>query len=290
MKRSLLSLSLIAALLCSGPVLLAQEASFATSAVSQFAPDPAQHVRSVAQALRSNDLATVARAALPPDKYAALRAAYELKQAEPISDSERVEFAEKVGKLTAPDAIDVLMAEIEPKLVEARPKAVGAVLLGLGALQMALASEDNDLSVEQRASLQAMLPGLQSWANSTDFLNSDLMRQSLSLIAAAARSTGIDSLEALRQLSFDNALNKAGTMLAAGKQAAALYGLNIDAIVDSLQVDVLSVDGATARVRSTVTLFNASVSTEQDLVLINGQWYDKALSDSNWKSSRKEKS
>ena len=35
------------------------------------------------------------------------------------------------------------------------------------------------------------------------------------------------------------------------------------------------IDGSTARVRTTVTVFNAPIATEHDLVLLEGRWYGK---------------
>src|SRR5699024_1173074 len=99
-------------------------------------PDPAQQVRETARLLRGNDLAGLVRALVPPAQLQVLRGAYEVKRNEPTTPEDRAEFAEKFGKLTAPDAVDKLMAEIEPKLIEARPQAPGAIMMGLGALQV----------------------------------------------------------------------------------------------------------------------------------------------------------
>ena len=167
------------------------------------------------------------------------------------------------------------MLEIEPKLIEARPKAAGALLIGMGALQVALASDDSELTAEQRAALQNALPGIQKWAAETDFLSSLSMRQALSLLADAARNTGVRSIDELKMLSFEQMLAKAGSLLVASKQALYIYGLDINAIADSLQVQVLTQDSQTARVRTTITLFDAPISSEMDLVLLEGRWYSK---------------
>ena len=45
--------------------------------------------------------------------------------------------------------------------------------------------------------------------------------------------------------------------------------------VASTQVEVLEIVGATARVRTTVTVFDAPLSKEIELVLIDGRWYGK---------------
>lgn len=239
------------------------------------APDPAQEVLGLARMLRSNDLVGLAQAAIPSDAYEELRRGYESHRDEPISESDRAEFAEKLAKLSAPDAVDRLMTEIEPQLLEARPKAPSAILMGLGAAQLALLSDESKLSDEQRESLQRALPGFQDWVTSTDFLSSTAMREALTLVTDAVRRTGIEDIGQLQSMSFEQALAQAESVLAASKQALLIYGLDVDAIADSMQVQVLDNDGTTARVRTTVTVFDAPIFIDHDLVLVDGHWYGK---------------
>lgn len=152
-------------------------------------------------------------------------------------------------------------------------------MMGIGAAQMALASPDAELTEEQRATLRAALPGIQEWVITTDFLSSDTARQALTLIADAARATGVSNLDQLKMLSFEEVLAKAGNLLAASKRAVRLYGLDIDAILASTQVEVLEIAGTTARVRTTVGAFDAPLSKEIELVLIDGRWYGKDATD-----------
>lgn len=277
MKSSRLSMSLLFVGLISAvnPVFAQERVSSVSRSVSQSVPDPAVQIRELARVLRANDLAGLVRAAVPPSHYQLMRQSYEINRLKPITPAERSKFSEGIAKLTDANAVDKFMLEIEPKLIEARPKAAGALLIGMGALQVALASDDSELTAEQRAALQSALPGIQKWAAETDFLSSLSMRQALSLLADAARNTGVRSIDELKMLSFEQALAKAGTLLAASKQALYIYGLDINAIADSLQVEVLTQDSQTARVRTTITLFEAPISSEMDLVLLEGRWYSK---------------
>lgn len=277
MKRNLLSLSLLLASLCGGALpLMAQASPVASHAATSIGvPDPATQIRTLASMLRASDLNGLVRGMLPPDKFQELRLAYDRGRAEAITDEDRTEFAQGVAKLTGADAVDTLMAEIEPKLAEARPQAEGAILVGLGALQMAIAKPDSELTDEQREALRSALPGVQRWATTTDFLSSQAVRQALTLLTDAARRTGITSLDQLKMMSFEQTLDQAGNLLTAAKQALRIYGLDVDAITDSLRVEVLAIEGQTARVRTTVTLFDAPVSKEIELVLVDGRWYGK---------------
>lgn len=276
MKAKALTLALLAAGLI-GPVALVATTygPFSAAHAAVTAPDPAIQIKEMARLFRAGDVVGLAYAAIPPAHLEELKVAWELHRLAPIPEDDRAEFAEKFARFTAPDAVEVLMAEIEPKLAEVRPQAPGALMMGLGAMQMAATSPESELTEEQRTALVLAMPKIQAWANSTDFLSSDTMRDALTLVTDAARRTGIRDLEELRALSLEGVLQRAGTVFAAAKDAVSLYGIDLDTIADSLQVEVIEIDGDTARVRTTVTVFDAPLSSEHDLVLVDGRWYGK---------------
>jgi hypothetical protein len=277
MKAKLMSLAfVIAGVIGAGSPLMAQErAQVAASATKSAAREPARQHLARPRLFRQGDLAALAQAAVPPSKWTQIQLAYELQRLEPVSEADRAEFAEKLAKVTAPDAVDLLMAEIEPKLIEARPQVPGALLMGFGAMQMAVASPDSELTDEQRAALESALPGIQGWATSTDFLSSSTLRDALTLLTDAARRSGITSIDQLKAMPLEDVLDRASTVLVAAKDAVRLYGIDLDAVADSLRVEVLKIDGSTARVRTTVTVFEVPVWTDHDLVLVEGRWYGK---------------
>lgn len=123
--------------------------------------------------------------------------------------------------------------------------------------------------------LKRALPGIEAWVIETDFFSVDTLRQALTLVADAARRTGISDLDQIRMLSFEQLLAHGGRMLGAGKQAVKLYGIDLDAIVSTARMEVLEVEGDEARVRTTVTVFDAPLHFEQSLVLVEGRWYTK---------------
>ncbi len=119
------------------------------------------------------------------------------------------------------------MAEIEPKLRERAVQSEGMILLGLGAMNMAITSPDSDLTEDQREMLKRALPGIEAWIIETDFFSADTLREALTFVADAARRTGISELDQLKMLSFEQLLGHGGRMLAAGKQAVKLYGIDV---------------------------------------------------------------
>lgn len=288
MKARLLTLAIVATgIVVGGSPIHAQDASGLAPAVTATSttlaaaasgiavPDPAAQIEELARLFRAGDLAALAQASIPPSQWQQIRAAWELERREPITDAERVRFAEKLARISAPDAVEQIMAEVEPKLDEARPQVPGALLMGFGAMHMAIASPDSDLTDAQRTALEAALPGIQRWAGATDFLDAATLRDALTLLVDAVRRSGIQNLDQLRALSLDELLRRGGGVLAAAKDAVQLYGVDVDAIADSVRVEVLENDGETARVRTTVTVFGAPVFGEHDLVLVDGRWYGK---------------
>lgn len=280
MRSTMLTLSLLA---CLGlaPQTLPAQTSTTLAMSSVVAADPSQQLQELVRQFRSNDLAGLVRGSLPPEHYQQLLDTYELARQKPISDTQRAEFAEGVQKLIAPDAVDRLMAEIEPRIRARAAQSEGMILMGLGALNMALASPDSNLTGEQRTMLKRALPGIEAWIIHTDFFSVGTLREALTLLADAARRTGISELDQLRMLSLDQVLAHGNRMLAASKQAVKLYGIDLDAIAASARMEVLEINGDQARVRTTVTVFDAPLHAEQDLVLVSGRWYTKQARDWN---------
>lgn len=277
MKTKLLCLALLAAGLI-GPVATVSAQEIAASparAASVVAPDPALEIKHLAQLFRAGDLASLAQALTPRSKWEAARLAFEKRRNKPTSEAERAHFAEKMREITAPDAVDQIMAKLEPEMAKARPQMAGMLLMGFGAAQLAINSTETDLTDAQREALRSAMPGLQRWAGTTDFLSTASMRRSLTLLTDAARRSGITDIDQLKALPLEGVLERASPVLAAAKEAARGYGLDLDAVADSLKVEVLERGHDTARVRTTVMLFGAPIWAEHDLVLVEGHWYGK---------------
>jgi len=277
MKAKLLSLTLLAAGIMGG---LSPIPSEARPAVVQAdtrlkIADPARQIEDLARLFRASDVVGLSQAVVPASKWEEMTLLYELKQLEKVDDEDRAEFAEKLARFTGPDAVDTLMAGFEPELEKARPQAPGALMMGFGAMHIAITSPDSKLSEEQRVALQEAMPGIQKWASATDFLNSDTLRRALTLLTNAARSAGISDLDQLKAMPLEAVLERARPILVAAKQALKLYGIDLDQVADSLNVEVLVIEGETARVRTTITLFDAPLWHEHDLVLVEGRWYPK---------------
>ncbi|MCK7593736.1 hypothetical protein [Pseudomarimonas salicorniae] len=286
MKIRVLAASLLVAASASAPLqAFAAETPAARATQAAYSvPDPAAQLGETVRQFRRGDVTALAQSLVPPSRWEELRIAYEYQRQKPISEHDREEFAEKLAELTGPGAIDRIMDDISPKMAEARAQWPGAQLMAFGAMSMAVESPDSDLTESQREALRSAIPGVQSWISATNFLDEATLRQALELLAEGVRKTGVTDLEQIRNMPIEALLDRGRSVLAAGKQAARLYGLDLDAIADSFQVEVLEIDGETARVRSSVRLFGAPVWADHDLVLVDGRWYGKEIA-KHWKHS-----
>ena len=276
MKAKFLSLTLLAAGITGGLSSIPVEARSASAQTSAAkVADPVRQIEDLARLFRASDVVGLSQAVVPASKWEELTLLYELKQLENVDPEDRAEFAENLARITGPDAVETLMETFEPELEKARPQAPGALMMGFGAMHMAITSPESTLSDEQRAALQQAFPAIQQWASTTDFLSSDTLRRALTLLTNAARSAGISDLDQLKAMPLEAVLGRARPILVAAKQAVKLYGIDLDQVANSLNVEVLAIAGETARVRTTITLFNAPVWHEHDLVLVEGRWYPK---------------
>jgi hypothetical protein len=256
----------------------AQREDAATPAVqsTQTTTSAASAVAAQVSAFRANDLKALLEAALPPAQLDRFRAEWEAERQQPLSEEERLEFAASWGKLTAPDGVDRIMAEVEPQLAQLKPQLAGLIAMGQGIATMAIA-QSTELTEAQKAQATQFMNGLGAWASTTDFSDPTLLRQALTALAGGLRATGIQSLEEVHALSFDELLVRTGHALRGFKQALAVYGLSLDELADSVQTELLSETGDRARVRVSYTLFGTPLSFESELERRDGRWYDKEM-------------
>lgn len=247
------------------------------AAMQALAPvTAASTVDAQVKAFRNNDLKALLEAALPAAEIERMRSEWDKNRQQDISEEERAEFAENWGKLTAPDGVDKIMAEIEPQLAQMKPQMAGMIAMVQGGAQMSIA-QSTDLTEAQKAQATAFVQGLSGWLNKTDFTDPALMRSSLTALADGMRATGITRLDDLKALSFDQALEKGGIALGGLKNAFAAYGFSLDAIADSVKTEVVSEAGDNAKLKVSYALFDSPMSFESEMTRVDGKWYGKDM-------------
>lgn len=227
-------------------------------------------------AFEKNNLLALLQSSLPQQQWEEAKADWERNRAEPITEEDRKEWADSWGKLTAPDGVDQIMAEVEPKLAEAKPQMAGMVAMMQGIAMMSV-QNNQELTDAQKQQATSLLQGLSGWLNTTDFTDAAKMRAALTALADGMRATKIATLEDLHALSFEDLLAKGGVMLGAFKQSLDVYGLSLDQIAKSMKAEVLTETGDTAKLKVSYSLFGTPLSYESEMQRIDGKWYGKDL-------------
>lgn len=278
-RLSLVAVALASALLVGcGKEEAAKTGAPAEAPVVQVAATAANAMEVQVKAFRNNDLKTLLTTMLPPAELERIRADWDKQRAEPITDEERAEFAENWGKITAPDGVDKMMAEIEPQLAEVKPQLAGMIAMGQGMATMSIA-QSTELTEPQKAQATAFVNGLGGWLGKTDFADPALMRKSLTALAEGLRATGITKLDDVKALSFDQMLEKAGLAVGGVKNALAAYGFSLDAIADSVKTEIVSESGDVTKLKVSYALFDSPMSFESEMQKVDGKWYGKDMLD-----------
>ena len=278
-RHSLIAVAMASALLVGcGKDETAQTNAAAEKAVVQASATAATAFDAQVKAFRNNDLKTLLTSVMPPAELERIRADWDKQRAEPITEEDRAEFADSWGKLTAPDGVDKIMAEVEPKLAEVKPQLAGMIAMGQGMATMSIA-QSTDLTEPQKAQATAFLNGMGGWLSKTDFADAALMRKSLTALADGMRATGITSLDDIQGLSFDQLLDKAAPAVGGFKNALAAYGFSLDAIADSVKSEIVSENGDVAKLKVSYALFDSPMSFESEMKKVDGRWYGKDMLD-----------
>jgi len=271
-----------------GAVLLAlaacgskEEAAVEPAAVQAAAKEmsPVDTLQATNEAFKNNDLSKLLAMVMPSDKLSEMRADWDKDRAEPVSDEDRQEFADSWGKLTKDGAVDELMAEAEPQLAQMGAQLPAMMPMVQGMATMAV-QESEDLSAEQKAAASSAVTGLFGWAQSADLANPELLRKALTVAHESAKGLNINSIDEVRAMDFDQMLTKASVMMGAAKEMLGVYGMSIDDMVGSMQAEQLEMNGDSAKVRTTYTLFGNPVTYDTEMVKMDGRWYSKDSMDS----------
>jgi hypothetical protein len=143
--------------------------------------------------------------------------------------------------------------------------------------------QNAEMSEDQKRQATQLVDAMGNWLSGVKLGDRELAKQAIAKTVAAARKLELQTLEQVNALSFDQAMEKAGIAFGGLKDVLGVYGFDVNAALDSTQVEVLKSEGDAARVKLSYTLLGTAITSEQDMVRENGRWYGKdtmkALSD-----------
>jgi hypothetical protein len=240
---------------------------------------PQGAISAAVQSLKSGDLKALVESQVPPTQLEKLRTKWKTDMAEEAaSESDRAQFAQMMADLTASDAETKLMEQLEPQLVNYEQNIVPQMpmMVGMGkGLIMQGIQENKELTESQKAEAAKSIDALIQWVQETKFSDRGLAKTAIGHVCAAAREMNLKTLDDARALSFDEALERGSIAFRGLKNVLDTYGLSIDQMADSVKTEVISQEGANAKVRVSYTFLNTPLSVEADLVQVDGRWYGK---------------
>ena len=269
---SLLTLLLVAG--CSDDTPTADE-SVADAKAATEAPDMA--IEASAQALKNNDLNALVAVLVPPTQMDKMRQEFdEERKSRVITDEERAEFAQTMTKLTADGAEEQLMAEVEPQLEQMAAQlpmmfAIGQMMASQGIEQ------SQELTPDQKQTLQETANALFAKLQTANLADKELARKAIDITVKTARELDLESVDQVQALSFEQMLGKGGTVMGGVKEVLALYGFDMNQMLDSVNAEVVSEADDAATVTVSYDLFGTPMSTEAEMVEIDGRWYGAKL-------------
>ena len=240
---------------------------------------PDQAIQRSARLAIDSDVAALMEHMLPPADFARVKAEWnDRKQASEISDEDRTRFAETMAKLTAPNAVEKIYAEIEPDLQQFdrqyKQQLPAMVAMGQGYAQ-GMVQQSEALSPAEKEQATAAIKALAEWVQRTEFTEPAKVREALTIMTDTARALELKTLDEANALTFEQAAPKLAIAITGFKKLLAVYGFSVDAVLQSVRTDVISNDGQNAKVKVGYTLLGTELSTESEMVKLDGRWYAK---------------
>lgn len=254
--------------------------SACTTNKNEAAKDPVVAAKDIAVSIRDNDFDRLSHILVPPDMYAKIEARQKDEAAKKPAPTpeESKQYADNIAKYTAADAEEKLFAELQPNL--AKISASQPMLAGMfqGMANQAIAQNDK-MGPDEKTQATAALTAISKWAATAPLSDPDKAKQAIKIVVGTVRSLNLTTMEAARKLSFAETIQKTGMAAAGLRKTLAVYGLDTDKMLDSVNVVKKSENGDSAVVTVSYTLLDAKISSDVPMVKIDGRWYSKSAID-----------
>lgn len=238
---------------------------------------PTQAVTRLVRDLRHGDLAGYARHAVPPALHARLDAAWrEGRSRWPLTELPlHARLPGLLTTLAAPGAEKTVLAAYNRQFAGAHGELRSAAdTLGLFAVQTL--QREGDTSDEQRDHYIQLTGALSQWGKRAPLGDARRAKAAIPQLVSAARLTGLAGRPGesrFGQLGMERSLRRLGPFFARFKRVLQGYGLDLDAALDSVRVDLAEQTGDTARVRLRYTVAGHEIDAYVRAERIDGRWY-----------------
>jgi len=226
--------------------------------------------------LINNDLAAFARAALPPELHAKLSDAWQAGRTRwPLDEFPFAsQYPAALVALSANDAHAELMQVFDRQLAGAeRDLQQSALLMSAFMAQFIQHQDETPYSEHERAHYSQLITAAGRWASSAPLADRTRAAQALDILIPAARKAELTSDAAFAEAGMDGSLHRLAPVIAAFKQALALYGLELDTVLSEAKLQLRSRDGDRAEIQMRYRLGADEISASIEVEQIEGRWY-----------------
>ena len=266
---ALLSLFAFALISCGGDEPEVKSAAAEIAKMDTNSPEGAFKASMVA--LKNNDLKSLFKQSMTDEQYNELASEFEKNKADGFSESDKAQFAQTMQMLTADGAEDSLMAMVGPQLEQAR--AMMPMMLAMGKEQVLSGIKNNPMVPEGQREASAEVAGaMMDWLGENDVLSEDVTRKALQEVIKTAKAIDMTSLDALQNMSFEQALDKGGVALSGLKNVLGVYGISMDDMVDSMNISNVQMDGDKATMDLAFEIFGKEISQNVSMIKKDGKW------------------
>jgi hypothetical protein len=235
---------------------------------------PETSLKQWVQALRSNDL-TLLYKALTGEQRALVEKTWTVQATTPDADADK-QLNSGLGLLLAPNAVDLLVAQAQPDLATLNTQDLVIGLQQVGGF-LALAGSQpakapGDAPTLDFVALQGFLADIGGWIPQAGINDVAKLHQAVEHVVAGAKSLGVKSAVEVRALKTEDVLHRLSAALTEIKAALLVYGLDANALLDSITFATADGSGDQRSVTIGFTAFGHAHLIPVKVVRKNDAW------------------
>ena len=227
---------------------------------------PEATVTAPAAVVRHSDLNLVIDAMEPADRKE-LEDGWKKFQQENISQ-QAAEANAALMMIKDDSGIETIMGMVGPSLAAMDPEQMAS---GLDGLSTMFSAEDPN-----GAAALGVISDAKAWITSAGLNDEAKLREVLGIVKEFAKAQSLNTVQDLQKLSFAEAVEVGNAGIATVKKALAAYGVNTDAVMDSIKVNV-SGEGPMRDISVNVTFFGNPRSFSYSLPVKEDGTLDKDM-------------
>jgi len=266
----LFTLALVITLLqaCGGGDSSSSSASNAIAKLDTSTPDGS--LMSVIESIKHNDIQALMQASMSSEMYDKAVAEFENAKMSP-SESDKAQFAQMMGMLTSDGAVDQLMAMATPQLEQMRSQLPMMLMMGKGMASSAIQASP-DIPADQKDTATKAVNAVMDFVSDNDILSEEVTRKAITAAVAAAKSLNMTSLDEMQNMSFDDAMGKAGLVMGGVKNILSAYGISMDDVLNSIDVSDVQTNGDNATMKMAYEFLGETFNQDVKMVKKDGKW------------------